>query len=293
MSDDTLFDADFLARVRRLRLRALAGSRAGGDEAAGSRRGGTFEFHEHREYTPGDDPRFLDANVAARSGRWFVKEFRREDESSLVIVVDRSASMGFGSPVKFDVARRLAAAFAILALDGSASVRLGFVEGGAFRGAAEARGASAAGGLLRRLAAAEVSGEAGLATGLADVRRSMRGATTLVVLSDLLESRDVRRELVNWQRAGHRPVVFQILDRSELRPPWRGPVQLVDSETGEERRVDLGRETSGGVRSRGHDLVQQQERFARKHGIPFELVVTDRPLVPLLLRVLRERRLLR
>lgn len=293
MSDETLFEADFLARVRRLRLRAMAGLRPGGDEAAGTRRGGTFEFHEHREYSPGDDPRFLDANVAARSGRWFVKEFRREDEAAVVVAIDRSASMGFGSPAKFDVARRLAAAFVILALDGGAAVRLGFVENGAFRGGPEGRGAFAAASFLRRLEGADTAGEAGLASGLAELRRTIREPTTLLVLSDLLEATDVRRELVAWQRAGHRPLLFQILDRLELRPPWRGPTRLVDSETGDERRVDLDSESVRRIRARLHEWVQRHERFARKHAIPFELVVTDRPIVPLLFRVLHDWRLLR
>src|SRR5690606_38805177 len=76
------------------------------------RKGASVEFKDFREYSPGDDPRTVDWSIYARVGELVVKLFRQEQELDLWVLLDRSASMAFGEPSKFDLGRQLAAALA-------------------------------------------------------------------------------------------------------------------------------------------------------------------------------------
>ena len=78
--------------------------------------GGGIEFADHREYSPGDDLRYLDWNVFARHDELLLKRFQEEEDLHVYIFLDLSRSMEFGQPSKFDLARQLAAALAYIAL---------------------------------------------------------------------------------------------------------------------------------------------------------------------------------
>ena len=73
--------------------------------------GFSVEFTEYRQYTPGDDPRYLDWRVYARSDRYFIKKFEDETNLRCHLLVDLSRSMGYGSITytKVDYARTIAA----------------------------------------------------------------------------------------------------------------------------------------------------------------------------------------
>src|SRR5471030_2983149 len=77
--------------------------------------GFSVEFTEYRQYAPGDDLRFLDWKLLARSDRHYVKKFEEETNVRCLILVDTSRSMMFGSKgwTKADYARTLAATFAL------------------------------------------------------------------------------------------------------------------------------------------------------------------------------------
>ncbi len=78
--------------------------------------GGGIEFADHREYTPGDDFRYLDWNVFARHDELLLKRFQEEEDLHVYIFLDLSRSMNFGQPSKFDLARQVTAALAYIAL---------------------------------------------------------------------------------------------------------------------------------------------------------------------------------
>ena len=78
--------------------------------------GGGIEFADHREYTPGDDFRYLDWNVFARHDELLLKRFQEEEDLHVYLLLDCSRSMAFGDPPKFDYARQVAAALGYIAL---------------------------------------------------------------------------------------------------------------------------------------------------------------------------------
>ena len=112
-----LFGSEFLQKLEYL---SLVSKRVFRGQILAQRRTmhlcGGIEFADHRDYTPGDDFRYLDWNVFARHGDLLLKRFQEEEDLHVYILLDCSRSMGFGSPCKFDLARQLAAALAYIAL---------------------------------------------------------------------------------------------------------------------------------------------------------------------------------
>src|SRR5439155_13531871 len=112
-----LFDSDFLNKLEYLSLiskRVFRGSLLA--QRRTMQLGGGIEFADHREYTPGDDFRYLDWNVFARHDELLLKRFEEEEDLHVYLLLDCSRSMAFGDPPKFDYARQVAAALAYIAL---------------------------------------------------------------------------------------------------------------------------------------------------------------------------------
>ena len=115
MDANELLPATLLAELERLQLRTrrrLAGRFAG--EHRSPHFGTSVDFADYREYHPGDDYRRIDYPLYARTGHLFIRLFEAEDDVSVRLVLDRSASMGFHG--KLDQARRMAAAIGFVAL---------------------------------------------------------------------------------------------------------------------------------------------------------------------------------
>ena len=109
--DAALFDRDFLRKLESL---AFVSRRIYRGEARGAhasvRRGTSLDFADFRTYQPGDDFRTIDWGIYGRLDRLFVRLYAEEEDLTVHLLLDASASMSFGSPPKIDYARRLAAA---------------------------------------------------------------------------------------------------------------------------------------------------------------------------------------
>jgi uncharacterized protein (DUF58 family) len=225
------FDAAFLASLSRLafavrRLRAREGE--GGKRA--DRRGGRVEFAEHRPYVAGDDVRTLDWAAYARTRRLAVKEYEREKELSLLVLVDASASMGLHG--KLLTAQRLAYALCYLGLSGGSRVRVGVCADGELRLSAQVAGTARIRELGRRLAAAQAAGSTRLEASLGRVPGARRGSRVVVLVSDLLAEDDGRRALGRRSAAGDEVNVVHLWTEAETDVPPDGVIWLRDAETG-------------------------------------------------------------
>src|SRR5947199_7752184 len=108
---DLLLDPAFMARLDQLDVmsrKLLAGKLKG--ERRSKRRGQSVEFADYRNYTIGDDLRFIDWNIYARLDKLFLKLFLEEEDLSLYILLDTSASTNYGTPNKSHYIKQVAAA---------------------------------------------------------------------------------------------------------------------------------------------------------------------------------------
>jgi uncharacterized protein (DUF58 family) len=280
----SLLDAEFVRELSllRRRLKVEVRSRGQGEHVA-RRRGGSAEFHEHRPYAPGDDLRRIDWLAFARSGAPVVKTFRAEEDVVVRLLVDASASLGFGNPRKIEVSRRIAAALAYLALADAERVQL-LVTGGpeASRGLAVVgeprRGNGALHRVLKELSHIEANGKGSLAAALRGVsERSLRPGL-LVVLSDFFDAGPVTEELGRLRAQGHALAMVQVLSRMELEPQLEGDLGLVDAETLTEVEVTMDASAIEAYLARLSGLVDDLRATARRLHARYVRVITDEPL---------------
>jgi len=289
---DGPFDAAFLRSLSRLtfavrRQRAVEGEGL----VRNDRRGGAVEFADHRPYATGDDPRFVDWAAYARTGRFFVKEFEREDELSVLVVVDTSASMGLHG--KLRAAQRMAYALAYLGLAGGSRVRVAAAAGGQLRLSPEVAGTPRLRELGVFLAGLSATGSTAMGDSLMAVPGAARGSRVLVVLSDLLCEREagdaMRRVLGARIRRGDDVHVVHVVSQQDLHISNEGPLGTpgvaVDSETGERVAVDhtAARRLSGDAARR----ERRWRRFVARHRASYVPVDAAIPTEEAVLRWLR------
>ena len=282
--------APIVRRVRDLEIlsaRLIRAGFAGDYHSAFHGRG--IEFSQVREYQPGDDIRTIDWNVTARSGVPHVKEFIEERDLTVIIAVDVSGSMAFGSVDwrKGDVAAELTSVFAFAAVENQDRAGLLLFSDKVVKYIQPRRGRPHAQVIVRAAVDAALRG----ATGRADLEGAVRfiervtsKRSVVILISDFLDI-SFERPLRRLNRK-HDVIGLAITDPREERFPGRGLVQLVDAESGVARTIDLG---AADVARRAVQRRIQLERRFRSSGVDWMTVSTAVPYDRDLLRFFRER----
>ncbi|HZS62180.1 MAG TPA: DUF58 domain-containing protein [Gemmatimonadaceae bacterium] len=245
------------------------------------RKGFSVEFAEYRPYQPGDDLRYVDWRIVARSDRWVVKQFEEETNLRAAIVLDVSRSMVWrGAPqrlTKLAYAERLVAALSLLFLRQRDAVGLVRFDD-AVRTAIAPRARTTQ---WRRIIAALDGPGAGRASnaaaGLEHAARMVRRPGMIILVSDLLtELAPVDNAIRGLSVAGHDVTVLHIMDPAERDLAAAGDAIFVDPET------DLAvPATVADVRDAYRETVdaaigEWRDTFART-GTRYETVFTDVP----------------
>jgi len=284
------FRVPLTRRVRDLEIlsaRLIRAGFAGDYHSAFHGRG--IEFSQVREYQPGDDVRTIDWNVTARSGTPHVKEFVEERDLTVLVAVDVSGSMGFGSVDwrKCDVAAELAAVFAFSAVQNSDRIGLLLFSNGVQGYIAPRRGRMHAQVIVRAAADAAMRGPEGAAD-LEGAARYLEQVSTrravVIVISDFLDQ-NFERTMRRLNRR-HDVVAITVGDPREERFPDGGLLQAADAETGALRIIDLRR---ADVARRAAARAEQNARRFRAAGVDHLTVSTAIPYDRELLRFFRER----
>jgi uncharacterized protein (DUF58 family) len=275
----TLLDAGLLGRLERLQLgtrRRLGGQFAG--EHRSVRHGSSLDFADYREYHPGDDYRRIDYQLLARLDVLLIKLFEAEDDLTVRLLVDTSASMATGD--KLVQAERIAAALGFVAL-----VRRDVVTLHTFpldRPAPRFTGRHAAHHLFRHLEGLEATGETRFVQATTHLlsRPGPRGMTVLI--SDLLTP-EWEAGISRLPSRGGDLVVVHVLAADELRPSMVGDLDLVDRETGERLAVSLSPETVRDYERLALAWADDVALRCRQAGAAYVRVLDDDDIEPLLL----------
>jgi uncharacterized protein (DUF58 family) len=253
--------------------------------------GFSVEFSEYRQYAPGDDPRYLDWRLYARSDRYFIKKFEDETNLRCHLLVDQSRSMAYGSLgyTKAEYAATLAATLSyFLYLQGDAIGLLTFDD--QIRAYLPARHRP---GHLRHLMLRLEQPAAGTATDLAaplrHIVRTVKKRALLVLISDLLGSISaLEKDLTALSACGHEVVLFHVLDPAELNFSYDQAVMFQDVESGRELFIDPASARDDYLKKiRAHN--DGIESVCRGLGIACRRLATNRPLELALFDFLRER----
>ena len=275
-----------LARLRIEAGRAVAAHGVG--ERRSRARGEGIEFEDHRPYAPGDDMRRIDPHVYIRLGKPYVRQFNVSQRLDVTIVVDASASMGFGTPSKLEVARSIALSLAYVALSGLDVVNVGVWQGSSLawqRGLSGARQLEATADWIHRYEAEGATDGGSLESQLTPFTRANG---LLILISDLwMEAAESRlRSLLGRWGSG---IVLHVLAPEERDPAHLGaaPLRLVDSESGDEVEVVIGEAEA----AQFHHLLSHHIEALRsgvvKAGDRYVLVDSSVDLVVLLTNTFR------
>jgi len=203
------------------------------------------EFVEYREYTEGDDPRYIDWNVFSRTDRTYIKRFLGETNSHLMLLLDTSASMGFGeatpsdSPSKLQYGKYLGASLAYLAArqHDAVGVMLFDDEVVDYRPPASKPGSLQ--GVIHTLDAAEASLGTDINKPMNRFREHIKRRGLVAVISDFYcDAEELLENIRPLALHGQDVIMFHLLDPDELDPQIKQSTLYEDMETGEAVEVD-------------------------------------------------------
>ena len=242
--------------------------------------GFSVQFSEYRQYTPGDEPRYLDWRLFARTDRYYVKRFEDETNLRCYLLVDMSRSMGFGSQpyTKSDYAKTAAATIAFfLSLQRDAVGLLTFDER-----VQEYLPARFRPGHLHRLILALEHTLSGRATNL-QIPLEQLAATVhkrglVILISDLLAPVEALEKHLGYLRSrGHEVVVLRVLDPAEQVLSFADASVVEDLETGRSLYIDP-QAARNAYRERFETHAELIRQSCARLGIDFSVMSTEQPL---------------
>jgi len=253
--------------------------------------GFSVEFTEYRQYSLGDDPRYIDWRLYARSDRYYIKKFEDETNLRCHLLIDHSRSMAYGSGdyTKSQYAGTLAATLAYFLYTQGDAVGLATFDD-QIRQYLFPRNRP---GYLRRVTVAlEANPEGGstkLGPPLQHIGEMLTKKGLIILISDLLTSLDrLESELSYLCTGGHDLVVFHILDPAELNFDFDSPALFQDMESLRNMYVDPS-DAQNSYKRMLRQHLDRAESICSNLGIDYHLFATDRPFDLALLDFLHDR----
>lgn len=291
LTDEKLFDADFLDRLRSLffKLRKRRHLKHKGAQSSPAS-GFTREFKDRRHYSPGDDYRAIDWRLYARLDKTFIRVFEEVQEFHVHILLDRSLSMTEPHREKAVAAMRLAVALAYLGLVNGHRVSLLSMADGTRRESPPWKGQGHIHEVLTKMGAMQFAGTTDLNAALKQFRPGRDRRGVVFVISDLLsaspqETEPLLKQMTTWPAETH---VIQILHPLEMKPEIEGELRLIDVETGELRRVWLTRREVQRYEKEFADWIDGLRRTCMRNKIDYVTWQTDQPFDDMFLKLLSQ-----
>lgn len=250
---------------------------------AGSHRspmhGFSAEFHGHRPYRAGDDLKYLDWKLLARTDRLYSKVFRETTSFSLMLVVDASASMQFPQEgtSKWRYAQVVAAAMAHLVITQGDAVGLMAIAGDRLTYVPARGGRPQLRSLIATIDKLEPAGSWNPGRAIARAAELLKRRGVVLAISDFLDADETtRRELRRVGRFGHDAGMLQVVAREEVEFPYRGDIEFESLEGAARRRVDASAQADEYRARFGAFLARCRDEAVRDH-VDYGLLRTDVP----------------
>ncbi|MBW2976560.1 DUF58 domain-containing protein [Candidatus Woesearchaeota archaeon] len=281
-----MINTDFLDQLDRFHLvvkKRVTSTYTGPRRSIATGRGLTFK--EHRIYSPGDDIRLIDWKVFGRTDDLYIKTFEEERNLTAHIIMDASASMGFGKPIsKFDYAAMLGVGFAYLAMRENEKFQFStFAESlDVFQ---PRRGMSQLASMVFHLNNTKTRGYSKLLDAMMQYKKVVGSRSLLVLVSDFLV--DVNEVIEALHILGdHEIKVIQVLDPVEKELKYQGDFKLIDSETKSRLRTYV----SPRLRVQYQQMLDSHsakiEETCNRLGYHFHQITTNTPIFDAFYRVL-------
>ena len=242
--------------------------------------GQSVEFLQHREYTFGDDPRYIDWKVWAKQDRYYVKQFEEDTNLRCTLLVDVSASMRYGSQAmnKYEYASTIAASLAYLLLRQQDAVGCVAFDESARTIVPLRTKRNHLDAVIKALDISQPEKKTSLQPIFQQVAETYPRRGLVVLISDLLTERDGLFRGVRLLRSrGHDVLVFHVMDDDELDFPFTGPVRFEGLELPEHLRCNPRALREGYLAALG-EFLEEVRRGCVSHRVEYALIRTSEPL---------------
>jgi len=293
-NSQTLFDNDFMERLEYLKLMAtrMLPSRHRGEHRA-RKRGSGIELADYRPYVDGDDTRDVDWKAFLRLDKLVLRIFDEEADLPVYLFVDRSASMAFGNPPKFDFARKMAGALSYIGLMNHDLISIVWYGRKIDGWMAPKRGRNQIFRAFRFLDAGGTGGATSLSACFRTFFGSRRKRGLAVVLSDLMDEEDLLGAFDACRYQKHDMFVVQVLTPEELDPALPDEALLTDSEDGSERRVRVTPRLLDRYQKALAEHQEKVEEYCSRYGFGFCVANSGEPFEDAVMAIFKTDRFIR
>lgn len=257
-------------------------------------KGFSVEFAEYRQYVIGDDVRRIDWKLWPKTHKLYVKEYQEETNLRCTILLDVSASMGYGSGelTKLEYASYLTAAIAYLMTKQNDSVGLILFSNTVLTYIPPKCSPAHLKNILVKLESVEPKDPTDVSRAFHAVAERVRRRGLIIVLSDFYdEPGNVLKALKHFRHKKHEVLAFHILDHAELTFPFDGMVRFKDMETGDDVQL-YPRRLRDEYLEKMREFIRTYQRRCSDSDIEYVQVDTKTPYDLLLASYLSKRSLL-
>src|SRR5579862_3007046 len=262
------FDEGFLKKLEYLYVvsrKVFAGRMRA--ERRTKKTGSGVEFADHRNYTVGDDLRYLDWTVYGRLDKLLLRLFEEEEDLHIYILIDASASMRAND--KLDYAQTICAALAYVGLAKLDRVSIVPFGGPARDRLPPSRGKGNIFKVFRFLSELDAQGPTELSHALESFVHQTKRRGVAVVISDFYDPAGYADGLNLLRYHRFEPTVLQVWAEAEARPKLRGDLEIVDVETGELREVTVSERALAQYAKAHAAYCEELANFCAGRGMPY------------------------
>ena len=252
-----------------------------------------MEFADYRAYEPGDDLRYVDWNIYARLGRLFIKLHHTDEDLPLILLLDSSRSMEFGTPTKLTCAKQIAAALGYVALAHADSVSIYTCAERLSVTLPPTSGKPQFSRLTKAIAAIAPDGRTRLTECLKQLPMYQRYPGMVVILSDFLDPDSYTAGFKSLIGRGFLLTAIHLVSQEEIDPQAHmqntaiGSDWLVkDAETGETKAITINAEILTQYQAQQHAFCNDLQRFCIDQGVGYAQLKSDTPIEPFVLQEL-------
>lgn len=249
--------------------------------------GSGVEFADHRDYTAGDDFRYLDWNVYQRFDKLLVRLFEEEEDLSIYFIIDNSWSMGFAGARKLRYAKKLAAALAYVGLANLDRVTIVAANQVVTDRMEPTRSKRRIFRVFRFLESVHPEGETNLETGLKTFAAQHKRRGLAVLLSDLYDPAGFEKGINVLRYNKFEPFVLHVVNKHDRQPTLKGDLVVYDCESGAERTVTVTKKVLERYADEYDRYLRRVERFCKSRQVAYFRADVDVEFDELILRVFR------
>jgi uncharacterized protein (DUF58 family) len=274
-----MIPADIIKKIKRVHIKSR---RTVNNLMAGQYRsvfrGSGIEFEEVREYCPGDEVKSIDWKVSARLGKPFIKRYREERESILMLLVDMSSSLKFGtfSGQKLETVAEVASVLAFNAIKNNDKVGVIFFSDRVEKYIPPKKGSAHVWRVVKEIFTFVPQGKGtDIGSALAFYSRISKKRAFVFILSDFLGEGYEKQLKIARQK--HEPIGIRIYDEGAYHLPVKGIVRFSDFETGKTLLFDASnnRTKDGFLRAKRRVHQETQAIFSKAKTDLIDLKTSD------------------